>query len=71
MIYLDMIDEIVTCTNMYISNIRQRVQYSRLRDGLNTSKCEILAYFELLFLIGIKKAHHANVKEIWSADGLV
>jgi hypothetical protein len=31
--------------------------------------CEILAYFELLFLIGIKKAHHANVKELWSADG--
>jgi len=66
---LDMIDEIVTCTNMYISNIRQRVQYSRSRDCLDTSRCEILAYFGLLFLIGIKKAHHANVKELWSADG--
>jgi len=66
---LDMVDEIVKCTNMYISNLRQRVQYSRTRDCLDTSRCEILAYFGLLFLIGVKKGHHVNVKELWAADG--
>jgi len=46
---LDMIDEIVTCTNMYISNMRQRVQYSRPRDCLDTSRCEILAFLDFYF----------------------
>lgn len=68
-INLDMIDEIIQCTNIYISNLIQRVQYSRTRDCLDTSRCEILAYFGLLFLIGMKKSHHANVKELWAADG--
>lgn len=66
---LEMTDEIVKYTNIYISNLRQRVQYSRPRDCLETSRCEILSYYGLLFLIGIKKGHHANVKELWASDG--
>ena len=37
-----MIDEIVECTNSYITKKRDDVNYSRERDCLNTSKKELL-----------------------------
>lgn len=52
---IDMIDDIINRTNMYISNLWQQVQYSRPRDCLDNSRSEISAYFGLLFSIGIKK----------------
>ena len=34
-----------------------------------TSRREIMALLGLLYLIGTRKGHHANVRELWTADG--
>jgi len=65
---LDMVDEIVKYTNMYI-NDKITTYNSRDRDCKDISRSELLAYFGLLYLIGIKKGHHKNVLELWANDG--
>jgi len=37
--------------------------------GVETSRSEIMALLGLLYLIGIRKGHHTNVRELWTADG--
>lgn len=64
---INMVDKIVDCTNAHI--ILQKCKYSRDRDCTITSRAEMMAYFRLLYMIGIKKGHHVNVKELFSSDG--
>ncbi|KAJ8932105.1 hypothetical protein NQ318_022242 [Aromia moschata] len=64
-----MIDNILKFTNMYIDQLKIQHEYSRERDCKDITRDELLAYFGLLYLIGIKKAHHSNVKEIFANDG--
>ncbi|KAK9738536.1 Transposase IS4 [Popillia japonica] len=66
---LTMINEIVTYTNTYIDDRRKQNDCTRYRDCKNTTISEFMAYLGLLYLIGVKKSHHVNVKEIWSTDG--
>lgn len=66
---IPMIDDVLRYTNMYIDQLRVHQQYSRDRDCRNIDRHEFMAYFGLLYLIGIKKSHHANVKEIFASDG--
>lgn len=64
---VEMVDEIIYHTN---SNIKQKLdRYSRIRDARETTREEFLALLGLLFLIGTKKGHHTNVKELWASDG--
>lgn len=65
----DIIDEIVTCTNLFIENKKANVSYQRERDCKPTSHAEIQALFGVLFLIAVKKGNHVNVLELWSKDG--
>ena len=66
---IDMIDEIVKFTNFYIGNKRATVNYERERDAKDTTRDEVLALLGLLYLIGVKKANHTNVTELWTTDG--
>ena len=65
----DMLDDIVTNTNIYIENKRVEVSYSRNRDCRDTSRTEIKALLGALYLIGVKKGGHTNCCELWNSDG--
>lgn len=67
MISVEMIDEIVECTNRHIMSIANN--YERERDCKETNRSEIMALFGVLYLIGTKKGAHANVRELWATDG--
>uniref|UniRef100_A0A2S2QPD4 PiggyBac transposable element-derived protein domain-containing protein n=1 Tax=Sipha flava TaxID=143950 RepID=A0A2S2QPD4_9HEMI len=59
---------IVECTNQQLNLIRSN--YTRgERDCPPTNFEEILAFFGLLYLAGVKKAQHLNTDELWSTDG--
>lgn len=64
---IEMIDCIVTWTNKYILGIKSK--YQRTRNCKLTDRSEIMGLIGILFLIGIKKAHFVNVKELWDSDG--
>ena len=64
---IDIIDEIVKCTNNYMQGIWHK--FARERRCIETSRNEIMALLGLLYLIGTRKGHHANVRELWTADG--
>ncbi|KAJ8954858.1 hypothetical protein NQ318_023422 [Aromia moschata] len=66
---LSMIDNILKFTNMYIDQLKIQHEYSRERDCKDITRDELMVYFGLLYLIGIKKAHLSNVKEIFANDG--
>jgi hypothetical protein len=69
-ISLDMIDNIVKYTNIYIAKKRaENIQTSRPRDYSDTSRSEIMALLGVLFLIAVKKGNRTNVLEMWSTDG--
>uniref|UniRef100_A0A1B6CEU0 PiggyBac transposable element-derived protein domain-containing protein n=1 Tax=Clastoptera arizonana TaxID=38151 RepID=A0A1B6CEU0_9HEMI len=63
----DMLDTILTYTNLYIDNIS--VKYTRERDCLPTTKTELMALFGVLYLLGLRKSNRANVQEIWASNG--
>lgn len=63
----DMLEEILECTNLRIQS--EKANYSRDRDCRDMSKSELLALIGLLFLIGSRHSHHANVRELWESDG--
>ena len=65
--YLKIIYETVKCTNKYTQGIRHK--FARERRCTETSRSEIMALLGLLYLIGTRKGHHANVRELWAADG--
>ena len=64
---IDIIDETVKCTNKYMQGIRHK--FARECRCMETSRNEIMALLGLLYLIGTRKGHHANVRELWTADG--
>uniref|UniRef100_A0A1B6DW27 PiggyBac transposable element-derived protein domain-containing protein n=1 Tax=Clastoptera arizonana TaxID=38151 RepID=A0A1B6DW27_9HEMI len=67
MISLEMIDEILNCTNKHIVSISHK--FARERDCLQSNRPEIMALFGVLYLIGTRKSGHANVRELWAKDG--
>lgn len=64
---MEIVDEIVCCTNLYITQKVDR--YTRMRDVKETTREEYLALLGILFLIGTKKGSHTNVRELWATDG--
>src|SRR5215510_4555797 len=64
---IDIIDETVKFTNKYIEGIRHKFAGERMCT--ETSRSEIMALLGLLYLIGTRKGHHTNVRELWTADG--
>lgn len=64
----NIIEKIVLHTNQQLDSLKNN--YSRgIRDCPLTDKQEILAFFGLLYLIGLKKGNHLNTAELWSDDG--
>lgn len=63
-----MIDDIVTNTNIYIQKKKIEIEYSRPRDCKETTKTEIKALLGAQFFIGIKKGSHTNCLELWDQD---
>lgn len=61
------IDHIVKYTNIYLDKLRPF--YSRSRDCRGTNPSEIFALLGLLYMAGVKKSQHLNVKELWNTDG--
>lgn len=63
----ELLEIIVTCTNVYIENKVDRL--SRQRDGRQTDKQEMKAFFGLLLLAGAMRSGHQNLEEMWAKDG--
>ena len=57
----EMIEEIVGCTNMYITAVQSN--YDRERDAKMTTKTELMAFIGLLVLSGVKRAGHVSFLE--------
>jgi len=64
-----MLDEIIICTNLLIERRRLSRVYSRCKDLNETTRTELLAVFGLLYLVGMKRASHTNLLELWANDG--
>lgn len=62
----NVIDGIVHCTNIYISQCRER--YSRERDARDTTSTEIKALIGLLYLAGVLRSSHLIVDDLWAND---
>lgn len=62
-----MLTNIVSHTNIYIETISDNFQ--RERDARPTNLIEIKALIGLLYLCGIHKSSHVNVRDIWATDG--
>ena len=58
----EMIEEIVGCTNMYITVIQSN--YDRERDAKITTKTELMAFLGSLVLSGVKRAGHVSFLEL-------
>ena len=63
----EMIEEIVKCTNMYITAVQST--YDRERDAKITTKTELMAFLGLLILSYVKRAGHVSFLELWATDG--
>ncbi|KAF9405872.1 hypothetical protein HW555_013560 [Spodoptera exigua] len=61
-----MIDKIVLYTNIYITKLHEK--FSRDRDCKLTDTIEIKALIGVLYMAGLKKISHLNVKEMWLDD---
>ncbi|KAF4523429.1 hypothetical protein B566_EDAN007901 [Ephemera danica] len=64
---VDVVDKIVESTNIKINHIAGN--FSRERNARETSRDEILALFGILFLAGVYKGSHINLRDLWAADG--
>ena len=62
-----MIDKIVLYTNLYVAKLHEK--FSRERDCKLTDTIEIKALIGVLYMAGLKKISHLNVKEMWLDDG--
>ncbi|KAB0803806.1 hypothetical protein PPYR_00776 [Photinus pyralis] len=62
----DILELIVSCTNKYLTAIRPN--YSRERDVLDTNVDEVKALFGLLYIAGVLKSRHTNLKDMWATD---
>ena len=63
----EMIEEIVGCTNMYMTAVQSN--YDRERDAKITTKTELKAFLGLLVLSDVKRAGHVSFLELWATDG--
>ncbi|KAB0805145.1 hypothetical protein PPYR_02115, partial [Photinus pyralis] len=61
------LEKIVECTNRYIAKMRPR--YSRARDAADTDVVEIKAVLGLLYLAGVQRSSHINLRDLWMQDG--
>ena len=61
-----MIEEIVRCTNMYVTTVHS--SYDRERDAKIITKTELMAFLGLLFLSGVKRAEHVSFLEFWATN---
>ncbi|XP_014290398.1 piggyBac transposable element-derived protein 4 [Halyomorpha halys] len=62
-----MVEKICLYTNQYLKMLGP--SYARTRDCRETDLAEIHAVLGLLYMAGIKKAQHLNIKELWATDG--
>lgn len=60
-------EEIVRCINQQLTVMRQAYTHGQ-RDVTDTNVLEIQAFFAVLYLAGVKKGNHLNIKELWSND---
>ncbi|KAG5865745.1 hypothetical protein JTB14_024140 [Gonioctena quinquepunctata] len=61
-----MIEDIVTFTNIYLQRIRNK--YSRRRDVLDTDFDEIRAMFGILYMAGVLESNHTSLADLWNTD---
>ncbi|XP_015120075.1 piggyBac transposable element-derived protein 4 isoform X1 [Diachasma alloeum] len=63
----DTIDKMVYHTNLYLNRIRGA--FERETDARATDAIEMRALLGILYMLGVQKAGHLNLKEIWVTDG--
>jgi hypothetical protein len=63
----DCLQEITTCTNIYLSKISDN--YQRDKDVLDTDVDEIRALIGLLYIAGMLRNNHINLSDLWANDG--
>lgn len=63
----NLLEQIVYSTNIYMEKIANNFQ--RERDAKKTDLIEMKALVGLLYLCGVHKSSHVNVKDIWATDG--
>lgn len=63
----NILDNIVECTNIYISSVKDN--FNRECDALPTNRGEIKALFGLLYFARMMKSNRLNIKDIWATDG--
>ncbi|KAG5870376.1 hypothetical protein JTB14_016143 [Gonioctena quinquepunctata] len=61
-----MIEDIVTFTNIYLQSIRNK--YSRPRDVLDTDFDEMRAMFGISYMAGVLKSNHTSLADSWNTD---
>lgn len=64
----EILGKIVDYTNEKID--QQRGKYNRPRDAKATNLAEIKAVIGLLYLAGVKKSSHVNLRDLWATNGL-
>ncbi|XP_046686002.1 piggyBac transposable element-derived protein 4-like [Homalodisca vitripennis] len=64
----EILGKIVDYTNEKIDQLRG--SYNRERDAKSTNLAEIKAVIGLLYLAGVKKSSHVNLKDLWARNGL-
>lgn len=63
----EILNKIVDYTNEKIDQVRGK--YSREHHAKTTNLVEIKAVIGLLYLAGVKKSSHVNLKDLWATDG--
>ncbi|XP_057662491.1 piggyBac transposable element-derived protein 4-like [Diorhabda carinulata] len=66
--FSNMLNMIVDSTNLYIESIKAK--FNRERNCRPTDLIEIRALFGLLYLAGVFRGGHRNLKDFWASDGL-
>lgn len=61
------IEMVLECTNIYIEKICGN--FKRQRDTKPLEKEEFCAFVGLLYIAGLHKSSHVNVRDIWATDG--
>lgn len=63
----DMISEITECTNVWLD--KNKSNFSRRRDCINTTSQEIKCVIGLLYMAGTYKAARLNLEDLWGSEG--
>ncbi|KAG8183391.1 hypothetical protein JTE90_008293 [Oedothorax gibbosus] len=62
-----MLNLLVNYTKIYIGIVRDKFLCEK--DAKDITKSELKAFICLLYLGGLHKSSHVNVKDLWSTDG--